>query len=80
MEKHPELFSDVPEQYKADNILLKAEQIESDQYKTIFTEGTRVPNIDNKIAIARRLINVMQKYGGRYCVDSSLQDIKVYFR
>ena len=33
-----------------------------------------------ELAIARKLINVMQKYGGRYCVDSSLQDIKVYFR
>ena len=80
MEKYPELFSDVPEQYKAENIRLTDEQIESDLYKTIFSEGIRVPNIDNKIAIARKLINVMQKYGGRYCVDSSLQDIKVYFR
>ena len=80
MEKYPELFSDVPKQYKAGNILLTDEQIESDLYKTIFSEGIRVPNIDNKIAIARKLINVMQKYGGRYCVDSSLQDIKVYFR
>lgn len=65
---------------KAENIRLTDEQIESDLYKTIFSEGIRVPNIDNKIAIARKLINVMQKYGGRYCVDSSLQDIKVYFR
>ena len=80
MEKYPELFSDVPEQYKAENIRLTDEQIESNLYKTIFSEGIRVPNIDNKIAIARKLINVMQKYGGRYCVDLSLQDIKVYFR
>jgi hypothetical protein len=80
MEKYPELFSNVPEQYRAENILLTAEQIESDQYREIFTEGERVPNIDKKIATARRLINVMQEYGGRYCVDSSLQDIKVYFR
>lgn len=80
MEKYPELFSNVPEQYRAENILLTAEQIESDQYREIFTEGERVPNIDKKIATARKLINVMQEYGGRYCVDSSLQDIKVYFR
>ena len=80
MEKQPELFSAVPDRYKAENILLTEEEIYSEKYKSIITEDYNVPNYKKKIGITRDFINVMKQYGGRNNVASSLQDIKVYFR
>ena len=80
MEKYPELFSDVPDIYKAEEVPLTEEQINSDQFKILITENRNVANFKKKITNAREFINIMKKYGGRDCSDTYLQDIKVYFR
>lgn len=80
MERYPELFSEVPSEFKAPKILLTEDQINSDDFISIVTEDKHIPNFKNKIAKVRRFINIMQQYGNRLCYDTCLQDIKVYFR
>ena len=80
MEDYPELFSEVPDQFKADKVLLTEEQIDSDEVKFIVTENSNVPNYKKKLEVVREFINVLGEYGSRNCYDTCLQDIKVYFR
>lgn len=80
MEKYPELFSDVPDMYRAPKKTLTEEEINSDKFKTVVTENRKVPNFKKKVENTREFINVMRIYGGRDCFDTYLQDIKVYFR
>lgn len=80
MDKYPELFKEVSEEYWADKVFLTEKLICSNDIQNIITENENVPNYKKKLATAREFITVMQKYGRRNCYDNCLQDIKVYFR